>query len=865
MRVVIRFVCYSLGLLGVIFPIAAFGDSAPSSFVPRNRPIDVQHYNLMLTVDPAKVGPKGIDQFEGVVTLKLKALQELEAIELDAQELVIQKAFWNGEPGPFKLQDNYLNVRLPQAAKKNTVGELKIHYIGKVNVEQSGLFRVTDPDAPERGTLLFTQLEAIHARQFFPCNDEPADKATMDIGATVPKGIDVISSGLLVSDKAVTNAGKPWHTVQWSLKQPHSTYLANIAIGPFSKEERLHAGKLPVSVYANKKSLKKADYVLETNIKAIAALEQYLHTPYPWPKYASVGLPTFVWGGMENTSTTFLNQDRMLLHDTAAEEEKFSIAILSAHELGHQWFGNLVTMRWWDDIWLNEAFASFASYKAGEALFSKEEMAINGSLYLWNEYFRQEDGPRSHAIVRKNLSSPSDAFDGISYVKGEQVLRMLEFYLGEEAFRKGMALYLKEFAFANANYTEFFAAMEKASGKDLRTFRDSWLLQRGYPVVSYHTEWDESDRQLKIAFQQKPNHASESYAFAFRLPVVFHRRTAPEFHQELTVEFSAKKKSTEILAALPAEPEWVTLNPQGVILTRVAVDSVGADQNTLSLQAMHDPDSVTRMWAVNELAKPLLDGKPLTKPVEDVIARCLLNDKSPHVRSGILNAFEKLAAKSLPATLSQAMVEAYAQTAATNEQWKTQIASDNHGWALWRTRLLRQLPKSSDPKAFALVASALEKKTSSLDEVASAAYAMASLGDKRSLPLLQRALTTQGKRGYRYKYWVQYALAAIPNESAVSEIRKLANTATADLMGKIPGVVADNAPLKTSKQWASFLQDFLQHDKKHGDVVRMRMLNTIEDVKTEAVKELLTNLKKNSADKDVKESAERILNKNFAG
>lgn len=833
--------------------------SAAEKFAPKNRPIDVEHYDIGVTIDPKTAK----DRFDAEVTLKLKLLKDAKTIELDAHDLQIKKATWNGEPVTHKTTGELLTVTLPGSVAADTQGSLFFEYRGKIHEENDGFFRVKDPDAPERGPLFFTQLEATSARRFFPCNDEPADKASMDVWAVIPQGIDMISSGLLVSDKPVQRPGKILHQVRWSLRQPHSTYLANIAIGSFAKMEKKHRDII-VSVYASKKALPKTAFVLDTNLKAIEFLEGYLHTPYPWPKYASVGLPTFVWGGMENTSTTFLNQDRMVQHDPKAEEEKLHMAMLTNHELGHQWFGDLVTMKWWDDIWLNEAFASFASFKATEAQFSKDEMAVIGATYLWDEYFRQEDGPRSHPIVRKDLSSPSDAFDGISYTKGEQVLRMLEFYLGEDAFRKGLGAYLKQYSFANATYVDFFNVMEKSSGRDLKSFRDSWLLQRGYPVISYRTEWDTSDKELKVTFEQKPNHAGEDYGFSFRMPVVFHRRSEPAYDQSLTVEFSAKKKSTEILAALPAEPEWITLNPTGVILAKVSLDTSASDTYSLSLQAQYDPDVTTRMWALNELARPLEAGKPVSAEVEEVLAKAVLTEKSPYGRIGMLYAIERLNAASLPPVLSQAMVEAYEQTALKSSDWAKASESDPHGWELWKTRLLRQMAKANHPKVYPIVASALTKTTSSLDEVASAAFAMASLGDKRSLPLLQQAMQKQGSRGYRYRFWVQYSMGAIPNDSAVGEIRKLANSASADLMGRIPTVIENNEALKTSPRWAKFLEEFLTKDKKFGETVKMRMLNTIEDVKNDAVKELLTKLKDNK-DGQIKESAERILAKNFKG
>lgn len=835
-------------------------------FEPKNRPIDVQHYDVLLTADPKTDKTR----FEGEVTLKVLWTSDADKLELDAEKLKVHSVTVNGQAAKYVASSDVLLIALPSPVPSGSVSEVKIQYTGPIHVEQSGLFRVQDPDAPERGTLLFTQFEALGARRTFPCNDEPTDKATMTMGALVPKSLDVLSSGVLVSDKTVTRHGKPWHEVRWKLDKPHSTYLANIAIGDFAKLEKMHRG-IPVSVHTSAKTIKKAQYVLDQTVRSMAFFEAYLQTPYPWPKYASVGVPTFTWGGMENTSISYLNQDRMLVHDTRAEEEKLHTTGLTAHELGHQWFGDLVTMEWWNDIWLNEAFASFAGFKASEALFSKDEAAIHAALWLWEDYFRQEDGPRSHSIVRTDLVSPSDAFDSISYAKGEQVLRTLETFLGQEAFRKGLAEYLKKYAFANATYRDFFEVMASVSGKNLNRFRDSWLLQRGYPVVSYRGKWNAEDKELKLTVFQKSNHVGDDALFAFRMPVSIHRETAPSYHQELVVEFNGKRSKEEILAALPAEPEWVTLNPAGTVLARIEKDQSGLarvsddekavvqNEPSLRLQARHDPDAVSRVWAWNALAHPLKEGKALSAESQAVLAEALVQETSPYVRVGFLNAFERLGPKSLPTKLSQAVVDGFMASGKETAAMK----NDEHGWKLWRTRLLRHLAKANHPKVFELVAEVLKNSSATLDEVAAASYAMASTGDRRAMALLETALKKQGKRGYRFGYWVQCAMAAFPSENTVKQIRKIASTATSDLLGRLPWVIRDNTAVKTSPQWAKFLEEFMKDQDRYGEAVKIRMLSTIEDVKTDFVRELVTKLASENTDEEIRESAKRILEKNF--
>lgn len=819
-------------------------------FKPKNRPYDVEHYKLSFSLDPKQ----NAQQISAELNIRLQTPVELKSIELDAEGLEIQSAQWNGKPAEFTLRKNLLTVSLPQPSAPGKSNDLHLIYAAPVQTTQKGFFRVTDPDSPERGNLYFTMFEATDARAFFPCNDEPTDKATFELLVHVPKGVSVLSSGRIVRDQPMNLQGKPGHIVHWKLEKPEPTYLANVAVGIFDKLQTQYRD-IPVEVFGSKLALQRSKFLLDTNRKALEFFETYLKSPYPWPRYASVGLPTFIMGGMENTANTFLNQDRMVLHEGGSEEEKVNVTWLTTHELAHQWFGDLVTMRWWDDIWLNEAFASFASFRATAHLLSQEELEVFAVVDLWEDYFRQEDGPRSHSIVRKDMKSASDGFDAISYTKGEQILRTLSVYLGEDTFRAGLSQYLKDFAFSNATHVDFFASMEKASGRPLQRFRDSWLLSRGYPIISATTAWDSAKKQASLVVTQTSNHGKGNNGFEFKLPVVFHRKTRPTYSIASEVSFAPDVEEVKTTQNLPAEPEWTTINPRADVLARL-VSREGAE-NQLMLQAVSDPDPVSRVWALNEIVSPLTRGKTLDPQRDQFFSKAIRTEPSPYVRMGFLHAIDRLPARSVTGALGKAMVEAFDDTG-------NPVSRDRHGWTLWRTRLLRQLAKSDDPRAQERIQKSLQNKLATLDEVASAAYALALVGGPKAVSQLQSALKLHSGRGYRFRYWIEFATAAIPDARAVNEIARLSKTATSDLMAKIPNVIRDNETVKASPEWISFLETFLLTDTRFGETVKLRMLNTIEEVKNGSTEALLKKLK-TSEHQDIRDAASRILSKNFSG
>ncbi len=826
-------------VLGCFFSFELF-----ATFVPANRPYDASLYKIELRLDP-RARPKS---FSAKVLIRLKALKPIQKVELDSSELQVIKAWSPGSLAPLTFDQSKphtIEVSLGQALAEGAETEIALEYEARIFTTPNGLFTVVDPDEPNRGALYFTHFEPVAARSFFPCNDEPYDKAVTEVIAHVPDGYQAISNGSLVQE-ASPEAG--WKFFHWKMDKPHSTYLVSLAVGKFAQVSADYQGKT-VSVWTAPGKVDKARYALESTLKSMAFFEDFLGVPYPWPKYATVTVPTFVWGGMENTSSTHMNQDRTLLNDPQSESEKAHITGLAAHELAHQWFGDLATMRWWDDIWLNETFANYLDGEASENAFKGDEILIQRVRNAWDRYFRQENGPRSHPIVNSQLESPLDGFDAISYTKGEHVLRMLEFYVGRDKLRAGMKLYLNQNAYANATYQDFFGSVSKAAGHSLDSFRDSWVLQRGYPVLQYSGAWKEG--KLALSLKQHSNHASDKTVFEFRVPVVFHRRTDPAY--SIAKDWIVRKSEETFKVGLPAAPEWITVNPRSVVLAKVIQQN--RDEDTLAKQALQDPDSVSRLRAALDLGTPMIEGTgPLTSTANKTLNNLIQSDPSPYVRIAILSALREMKTKWISRDIGYTLIELAKSP---------QISGDERAQRQWRAALWATIGKVDSPEVLAILKKLLLDPALPLDDVSNAALGVATHGKKEGLRILQSALKTHGKRGYRYRYVIEFAYGAFESPEATVQLKSILSRCSSDLAGRIVNLIRNNQALVRSESWPAFLKGFLAKDQRHGDEVHSRLLQTIEEVKTPAAQKALESLSQGAFYDRVRALARKIKEKNF--
>jgi aminopeptidase N len=331
----------------------------------------------------------------------------------------------------------------------------------------------------------------------FPCFDEPALKATFDVAVTAQAGDMVVSNGRVVSD--TPGPGSSQHTVRFATTPRLPTYLVAIAVGDFVCIEG-RADTTPVRVCATPERAQLMGFALEAATRALPYFNRYYGIPYPFDKLDVVARPDFAAGAMENAAAIFYRESLLLVDErSSAPTALRGVANVMAHEIAHQWFGDLVTMRWWDDIWLNEGFATWAANKALEG-WRGWQMAQDNAGELW--YAMGADQLASAHAIRTHAENPAEieeSFDlGITYNKSASVLRMVEHYLGEEVFRAGVHAYLTAHAYGNATAEDFWGTLASTSGKPVDRIMASFVDQSGVPLVSIAGRCDGGHTQLTI-------------------------------------------------------------------------------------------------------------------------------------------------------------------------------------------------------------------------------------------------------------------------------------------------------------------------------------------------------------------------------
>lgn len=436
--------------------------------------------------------------FSGKV--KISGLPKNEqSISLHAKDLTISRVSLDDEELNFEMrQDDELEIFAPE---KFTVGEkikLEIEFSGKITDGMHGLYPCYYTENGERKELFATQFESHHAREVFPCVDEPEAKATFKLKIRAPKNLEVISNTEII-DK--TEDGD-LATIKFAKTPKMSTYLLALAMGDFQRVSAKTKSGVEVSVLATKaQSSELLNFPLDIAVRVLEFYEEYFGQKFPLQKCDHVALPDFSSGAMENWGLITYRETALLAGEKSAISAKKYVALVIAHETAHQWFGNLVTMKWWDELWLNESFATMMEYLAVDALEPSwnmwEEFAVNEAVLS----LRRDaiDGVQSVHIPVHHPDEISTIFDGaIVYAKGARLMNMLREYVGDEAFRQGLRDYFEQFAYQNTTGEDLWACLAQASGENVAEFMNAWLEQPGYPVVSAEKVGDE----LKLVQQQ---------------------------------------------------------------------------------------------------------------------------------------------------------------------------------------------------------------------------------------------------------------------------------------------------------------------------------------------------------------------------
>lgn len=441
------------------------------------------HYNL--TLDLTRAEEK---EFSGTVIISGESTSE--SISLHSKGLTIQSATIDNQPADVSFGE-FDELRLSQPNLKNRKHTIRIDFSGNITDAMHGLYPCYFTHNGVKKQLFATQFESHHAREVFPCVDEPAAKAEYDLTLITRPGITVLGNMPVKSEEENNNS----LTTAFEKTPRMSSYLLAFVIGELHKKSARTKSGVEVNVWAtpaqNENTL---DFALDIATRSIDFYDEYFGVKYPLPKSDHVALPDFSSGAMENWGLITYRESCLLADpELTSESSRRFIATVIAHELSHQWFGNLVTMQWWNDLWLNESFANMMEYVAIDAL--------QPDWHMWEDFATNEvtaalrrdslDGVQS---VQADVNHPdeiSTLFDpAIVYAKGGRLLVMVRKLIGEEAFRAGLKSYFEKFAYKNTVGNDLWQELESASGQPIVNLMNAWISQPGLPVVSVSSSHD---------------------------------------------------------------------------------------------------------------------------------------------------------------------------------------------------------------------------------------------------------------------------------------------------------------------------------------------------------------------------------------
>jgi puromycin-sensitive aminopeptidase len=466
-------------------------------------------YRLVLTPDlPAAT-------FSGDVEIDLTVESPTSTITLNAAELDISFAELNDSNPDAGYALAPTAITLDPEEERATLtfaqplppGPATLHLVfsGILNDKLHGFYRSTFAD--ESGTehiIATTQMESTDARRAFPCWDEPALKATFEVTLVVEDGLAAYSNGSVVSESTEADGRR---RVRFAPTMVMSTYLVAFVVGPLEATEPLPVNGIPLRIVHPPGKGHLTQFALTVGAHALTFFTDYFGIPYPADKLDLVAIPDFAFGAMENLGCVTFRESALLVDPSqAARVELERVADVVCHEIAHMWFGDLVTMKWWNGIWLNEAFATFMEVLAVDAFRPEWQRWV--SFGVEREAAMAVDGLHATRPVEFHVGRPEEAqgmFDVLTYQKGGSVLRMLEQFIGPDVFREGIHDYLTTHSYGNTETTDLWDALERSSGRAVRTIMDTWINQGGYPLIRVGE--DGSLTQTPFSYRGEPGGA----------------------------------------------------------------------------------------------------------------------------------------------------------------------------------------------------------------------------------------------------------------------------------------------------------------------------------------------------------------------
>jgi len=451
-----------------------------------------EHYQLSLTLN------RKDRTFSGVVTINGTSPSDTGKVTVHAKDLLIQSVTVDGKAADHIMGDHdELSIIHPDIKTGRHI--VTIAFSGEITDSMHGLYPCYYDHEGVKKELLATQFESHHAREVFPCIDEPEAKATFDVILTTEQGTTVLGNMPVKSQKVENDL----LVTTFDTTPRMSSYLLAWVTGDLQRKTAVTKNGVEVNIWATPaQPLESLDFALDIATRTIDFFDRYFDTPYPLPKSDHVALPDFSSGAMENWGLITYREVALLADPaTTSVSSKHYIATVIAHELSHQWFGNLVTMKWWNNLWLNESFATLMEYIAIDALHPEWNIWMDFSTNETIGALRRDsiDGVQAVQVDVNHPDEISTLFDpSIVYAKGARLLRMLQHYIGHEAFQTGLKTYFSTHAYGNTEGNDLWTALSRASGKDIANFMDAWISQSGYPVVYV----EQTDHDITLTQEQ---------------------------------------------------------------------------------------------------------------------------------------------------------------------------------------------------------------------------------------------------------------------------------------------------------------------------------------------------------------------------
>ncbi|MYN45486.1 M1 family peptidase [Pseudoduganella sp. FT93W] len=443
------------------------------------------HYAVSLVPDAAQ------RSFSASVTIALDVVQASDSLTLHAADLSFRGAAISAGPGQTVLAADHISIdaktqtvtlHFPRTLAKGGY-QLKLDYDGKISTQASGLFSLDYENGGAKKRALYTQFENSDARAMIPSWDEPAYKATFTLEATIPAGQMAVSN-MPVSSTSTLADGR--QLVRFATSPKMSTYLLFFAMGEFDRASKVVDGT-ELGIITQKGMVSQGQFALDSSVAVLKEYNDYFGVKYPLPKLDNIGAPgsSQSFSAMENWGAIFTFENAILLDPRiATQDDQQTSFLVAAHEMAHQWFGDLVTMAWWDDLWLNEGFASWMESRTTNRLHPEWQWSLR-AVDTREQAMGQDALATTHPVVQKiaTVEQASQAFDSITYQKGEAVIRMLEDYVGEQAWRSGVRNYMAKHKYGNTVSDDLWRAVEQAAHKPVTAIAHDFTLQPGVPMI----------------------------------------------------------------------------------------------------------------------------------------------------------------------------------------------------------------------------------------------------------------------------------------------------------------------------------------------------------------------------------------------